>query len=266
VNVRLIASDLDGTLFSSAHRATPRTVAAVNAARDAGIHVVAVTGRSWFRGAALATSTGARLHHFIGSNGGHRIDLATGTLDERLCFSSTVVQSVVTSISTLLGPVGFGFELDEGLVWDERFVELSPMSIEGTRRQVTAPPHHRLTEVGKIFVIHPAVERVELVDLIEPLVPAEINVTTSGAVFAELTPVGADKGAALARLAGELGIDRSESVAFGDNQNDLSMLAWAGRGIAMANALPTVKAAADETTASNDDHGVAEVIEAILRA
>ncbi len=253
-------------MFSSAHLATPRTVAAVNAARDAGIHVVAVTGRSWFRGAALATSTGARLHHFIGSNGGHRIDLTTGTLDERLCFAPEVVESVVGSISARLGPVGFGFELGEGLVWDELFVELSPMSIEGTRRKPTASTRGRLTEVGKIFVIHPDVERVDLVDLVEPLVPADINVTTSGAVFVELTPAGADKGAALARLAETMGIDRMEIVAFGDNQNDLSMLSWAGRGIAMANALETVKAAADETTTSNDDHGVAKVIEAILRS
>ena len=262
--IRLIASDLDGTLFGPDHVPTPRTVAAMNCARDSGIHLVAVTGRSWFRGAALATSTGARLHHFIGSNGGHRVDLATGLLDERLCFDDATVSSMVRSLSAAVGPVGFGYELADGLVWDSRFVELSPISIQGTPRPVTAPPVDRLAEVGKIFVIHPLVERVDLVALVEPLVPTEINVTTSGAVFVELTPEGADKGAAVARLATELGIDRSEVVAFGDNQNDLSLLRWAGRGIAMGNALDLVKAAADETTASNTEHGVARVVEAIV--
>jgi Cof subfamily protein (haloacid dehalogenase superfamily) len=264
VAVRLIASDLDGTLFGEDHLPAPRTVAAVNAARDAGIHMVAATGRSWFRGAALATSTGARLHHFIGSNGGHRVDLATGKLDERLSFSDDAVRSLVSSLSAGLGPVGFGYELEGGLVWDDRFVEFSPINITGAAREVTAPPVGQLTEVGKMFVIHPDVERVDLVELVDPMVPSEVNVTTSGAVFVELTPAGADKGAALARLAAELGIDRTEAVAFGDNQNDLSMLTWAGRGIAMENALDLVKAIADETTTTNEDHGVARVIEAIL--
>lgn len=264
MGIRLIASDLDGTLFDSDHRPAPRTVRAVNAARDAGVHVVAATGRSWFRGAALATSTGARLHHFIGSNGGHRVDLSTGGMDERLCFSQATVRSLVASVTSELGPVGFGFELADGLVWDEHFVELSPISIDGNPRTVTAPPVDELAEVGKMFVFHPSVERVDLVDLVEPLVEEGTNVTTSGAVFVELTPPGADKGAAVARLADQLGIDRTEVLAFGDNQNDLSMLSWAGRGVAMGNALEMVKDAADEITGTNDDHGVAAVIEAML--
>lgn len=264
MTVRLIASDLDGTLFGPSHRPAPRTVEAVNAARDAGIHVVAATGRSWFRGAALATSTGARLHHFIGSNGGHRVDLATGRLEEQLCFAPDDVVSIVETLRSGLGDVGFGFELEDRLVWDDLFVGLSPVSIDGNTRAVTAPPVRELSSVGKIFVIHPHVEQVDLVVLIDPYVPAEINVTTSGAPFVELTPAGADKGAAVARLAEHLGIDRSEVVAFGDNQNDLSMLRWAGRGIAMGNAIDLVKDAADETTETNLNHGVATVIEAIL--
>ena len=89
--VRLIATDLDGTLFGSDHLPAPRTVAAVNAVRDAGIDVVVVTGRSHFSGAPLAVSTGARLRWFIGSNGGHRLDYASGDLEERLVFGPEIV-------------------------------------------------------------------------------------------------------------------------------------------------------------------------------
>ncbi|MEQ8839968.1 MAG: HAD hydrolase family protein [Acidimicrobiales bacterium] len=69
MDFRLIATDLDGTMFGPTHEPEPPTVDALNAAVDAGIIVVAATRRSWFGGAALATGTGARLEAFIGSNG-----------------------------------------------------------------------------------------------------------------------------------------------------------------------------------------------------
>jgi hydroxymethylpyrimidine pyrophosphatase-like HAD family hydrolase len=68
------------------------------------------------------------------------------------------------------------------------------------------------------------------------------------------------KASALATLAEEHGIDAADAVAFGDMPNDLPMLAWAGLGIAVANAHPEVLAAADEVVASNDDDGVAETL------
>ena len=82
MTIRLVASDLDGTLFDTDHRPAQRTVDAVNALVDAGIVVAAVTGRSWFGGVERATSTGARLDWFIGSNGGHRLNLGSDELDE----------------------------------------------------------------------------------------------------------------------------------------------------------------------------------------
>ena len=264
MDVRLIATDLDGTLFGADHRPTPETVAAVNAAVDAGIVVVAATGRSWFGGLALATDTGARLHQFIGSNGGHRIAIASGLLAERLTFDRRVVDDMVRSVSAALGDVGFGFELGDGIVWTERFVELTPTALDGRRRPVSPTPVARFGEIGKMFVAHPEVMGVELVHLVRPLVPAEINVTTSGVPFIELTPPGADKGAAVARFAATLGIDATQVVAFGDNQNDLSLFEWAGHAVAMGNALDMVKAAADEVTGTNVEHGVARVINRLV--
>jgi hydroxymethylpyrimidine pyrophosphatase-like HAD family hydrolase len=67
------------------------------------------------------------------------------------------------------------------------------------------------------------------------------------------------------RLTGQLGARRREVIAFGDNLNDHGLLGWAGRGIAMANADPDTIALADEVTASNDEDGVAVVLEALLR-
>ena len=88
--------------------------------------------------------------------------------------------------------------------------------------------------------------------------------TTSGVAFVELTPPGADKGTAVARLADQLGIASSDVLAFGDNQNDLTLFDWAGRSVAMGNALDMVKDVADEITETNVDCGVALVIEELL--
>lgn len=260
----MIATDLDGTLFGPDHRPAPRTVAAVNAAVEAGIHVCAATGRSWFTGLDLSMSTGARLHHFIGSNGGHRVHAPTRGIEERLVFTADIVREVLTRVAAGLGPVGFGFELADDMAWDEGFVTLSPVSLDGVRRRPTGAPRHRFDEIGKMFVAHPDLSTIELVEAVVPFVPEGVNVTTSGVSFVELTPAGADKGAAVGRLAARLGIDASEVLAFGDNQNDLTLLTWAGRGVAMGNALEMVKAVADETTSANTEHGVAAVIEDLL--
>ena len=80
----------------------------------------------------------------------------------------------------------------------------------------------------------------------------------------EISASGVSKATGLARLAEERGIDPGRAVAFGDMPNDLPMLAWAGRAVAVANAHPEVLALADEVTASNDEDGVARVLERLV--
>lgn len=264
VTIRLVASDLDGTLFSPAHVPEARTVAAVNALVDAGVVVAAVTGRSWFGGAQLATSTGARLDWFIGSNGGHRLNLHTEVLEERLVFDTGDLVDTVDALEDRLDDLGFGYEHHEGFWFSERFLEQFPTTVDGGPRRNTMHEQRERGDVGKLFVSHPEMHTTDLVELVRPHLPESMYVTTSGISFVEITPIGADKGAALARLCRILDIDRDEVVAFGDNHNDLTMLEWAGRGIAMGNAEPEVKEVADEVTATNEDFGVALILEELL--
>ena len=88
--------------------------------------------------------------------------------------------------------------------------------------------------------------------------------THSGAPFLEVMAAGVDKAWGVARLCERLGIDREDVVAFGDAPNDVEMLAWAGHGVAVANAVPEAREAADEVTASDEDDGVALVLERLL--
>jgi hypothetical protein len=87
---------------------------------------------------------------------------------------------------------------------------------------------------------------------------------SGGPKIIEIAAAGVSKATGLARLCDELKVDGSEVIAFGDMPNDLPMLRFAGRAIAVANAHPEVLAAAHEVTASNDEDGVARRIEALL--
>lgn len=91
-----------------------------------------------------------------------------------------------------------------------------------------------------------------------------LHVVRSHRFFVEGNPLQATKGQALARLAGWLGIARSEVMAIGDQGNDTDMVAWAGLGVAMGNAVPQVKAVADYIAPPVDEDGAAVAIERFL--
>lgn len=261
--VRLVASDLDGTLFGAHGVPEARTAAAVNAIVDRGIVFAAVTGRSHFGGADRVTATGATAQWFIGSNGGHRLNMATRELEERLLFEADHVASMIAELPQQIRGLGFGFEHATGFSYDDGFRMVYPEAFDGGPRRDSAP--WAADDIGKIFVTHRELGVDELVELASRAVPAGTQVSTSGGTFVELTPEGGAKGPGLARLCAKLGIDASEVVAFGDNNNDLSMLEWAGRGIAMANATADALAVADEVTTSNTEFGVAVVLEQLVR-
>ncbi len=88
--------------------------------------------------------------------------------------------------------------------------------------------------------------------------------THSGVGLVEISAAGVDKASALAWLCASDGIAPGEVIAFGDMPNDLPMLRWAGRGVAVANAHPDVLAGADEIARSNEEDGVAHIIAALL--
>ena len=110
----------------------------------------------------------------------------------------------------------------------------------------------------------------DLVPLEEGLrqeVGARINVYRSEAFYLEVVPKGIDKAASLARLLERVRIKKEEVIAIGDGYNDLTMIQFAGLGVAMANAQPPVKANADQVTRyTNDEDGVAHFIDDLMKA
>jgi hydroxymethylpyrimidine pyrophosphatase-like HAD family hydrolase len=117
--------------------------------------------------------------------------------------------------------------------------------------------------VAKLFLRHEAHAIEVVAEVARELAGTDASVTLPGSWTVEVSAAGVSKAAALAELCDELGIAATEVLALGDYPNDLPMLAWAERGIAVANAHPEVLAAADEVTASNDEDGVALVLETL---
>jgi Cof subfamily protein (haloacid dehalogenase superfamily) len=119
--------------------------------------------------------------------------------------------------------------------------------------------------VAKLLARHPEMTSDELMARAREAAGETATVTHSSANgLVEISGAGVSKAFALEELAAERNIKAEEVMAFGDMPNDLPMLAWAGHGVAVANAHPDVLDVADEVTASNDDDGVALVLERLL--
>jgi hypothetical protein len=103
-----------------------------------------------------------------------------------------------------------------------------------------------------------------LMAVVEPIVGERLAVTTSGLDWIQLAPPLVSKAALLDSVCTRLGVEASEVIAVGDNHNDLAMLAWAGTSMAVANAVPDVLAVVDRTLPSNEDHGVALLLEELV--
>ena len=108
---------------------------------------------------------------------------------------------------------------------------------------------------------HPALPLPDLLRVTRAIAGDVAVVTHSGTVFVEISAAGVTKAAALEGLCARLGVEAARVVACGDMPNDLPMFHWAGHGVAVANAHPDVLVAADEVTLSNDEDGVARVLE-----
>ncbi|MDH6119519.1 HAD family hydrolase [Kitasatospora sp. GAS204B] len=270
---RLIATDLDGTLLCHGGTVSERTAAALAAAEDAGLQVVFVTGRPprWMR--LLSGHIGGH-GVAICSNGGAVYDVRRERLLESFPLSGQDARAVVARLRERLPEIAFAFEYEQGFAREPHYE--TPMWGDDEAHAI-APAELLLADGGtgeyagaalgsyKILAKHPDRDPdaflAEAREAVGPL--AEIT-RSSPIPLLEISARGVTKASTLARWCAELDIDRSEVVAFGDMPNDLEMLAWAGTSYAVANAHPEVLAAVAQHTLSNQDDGVARVIEELI--
>jgi hydroxymethylpyrimidine pyrophosphatase-like HAD family hydrolase len=197
------------------------------------------------------------------ANGAIDYDIGSGRWLALRPLSRTTAWRTVTALA---GPdVGFAVETGERVVYEHgAFVPGDSPDVRlGVRDLVDL--FDAGTPIVKLLVRSLSRNADELVAVARAAVGDEVEATHSGGRgLLEISAPGVSKVAGLARLCAERGIAADEVMAFGDMPNDLDMLQWAGAGYAVANAHPSVLAAVARRTASNDDDGVAQVLEALV--
>ena len=159
--------------------------------------------------------------------------------------------------------VCFAVEMGLRFGWDARYSSIPGALLDPGG--ITADIDLLLQEpVTKLIVRHPEIEFEQLLDVALGLDLTACEITHSTMEFLEISRRGIDKAAALIQTAEKFGLTSAEVIAFGDMPNDLPMLRWAGHSVAVANAHPDVLTAAGAVTASNDDDGVAMMLERLL--
>lgn len=259
----LVALDLDGTLLRSDLTLSERSRHAIAEVTTAGHSVALITARHWLGARAIAADAGA-VDHLICSNGAIVYDLKTQAVRDQVNLDIEVARAFIKQVRADIPEVGVGWETATGGYRDSVFHALS---------DPTPTPYRRIVQlreeidddllITKLLVGHGTLQCHEVIERL-PVDAHAVHVWNSGGWFAEVTSPKVSKAHALATLADELGLTSADVIAIGDQPVDIPMLRWAGRGIAMANAHPDVLAAVHEHTASNEDDGVALVLEALL--
>ncbi len=267
--MKLIAFDLDGTLLTADKRLTPENEAALRRAAEAGIVLVPATGR--FYGAIPENVRSLPwLRYFITINGASVWDAA----ERRALLRAEIPWPRAVELMEYLDglPVIYDcYQDDWGWITQDHYDRAAdfapnPHALDMLQRMRTPVPELKahLAEVGHgvqkvmMFFRDPELRSRSMEDL-KTRFP-DLAVTSSIPRNVELNSQAAQKGLALERLAALLDIPISETAAFGDDLNDLSMLRAAGLGVAMENACPEAKAAADYVTASCEESGVAPAL------
>jgi hydroxymethylpyrimidine pyrophosphatase-like HAD family hydrolase len=255
----VVATDLDGTIVRSDGTISARTRDALGLAVDAGATVVIVTGRPprWMHDIAVQTG-----HHGLAvcANGALVYDLRTETILESHPLGVDVARELVSSLRTAIPGLGFAVEtVDSEFGHEPAYRPRWPTDgalVAGMEALLSRP-------LAKLLARHDGLDSDELLARARAVVDEATATMTHSSRdgLLEISAAGISKATTLAAVVARTSHVASDVVAFGDMPNDLPMLAWAGHSVAVANAHPEVLAVVDEVTTSNDDDGVALVLE-----
>lgn len=259
----LVALDIDGTLLHYSGEPADGVADAVAAVRETGHHVVLATGRSAFSTVEAAGQLGIDAGWLVCSNGSVIARLDGGSnggfrVEEVVTFDPAPVLEVMAAefpdAYFAVEEVGVGFRMNkpfpEGeLGGEHRVVDVSELAGSHVTRLIVRSPEHTSAE------FHDLVAAVGLTD---------VTYAIGWTAWMDVAPQGVTKASALEDLRGRLGVEAHRTVAVGDGSNDVEMLGWAGRGVAMGHADDAVRAAADEVTGTIEESGAVSVLRSLL--
>ena len=273
-DIKLVALDLDGTLFDNSSRISKRNLTAIRSITDKGIHVVISTGRP-FEGIPFDQIKGTGINYAITANGSGIYEISTG----KCLYENAMDEELVTPILNFLLTRDIHMDAFIGgkgytpVQCVETAQKLTvPSSIKNyiitTRTRLDNIPqfiHENQLKVQKMTLnFYPAADGT-LIDreTVRKFLVSNPSITTvcGGYNNLEFTRADANKGVGLRKLAEILGVNPDATMAIGDTENDLAIIEAAGIGVAMGNATDAVKARADYVTTTNTKDGVAAAIE-----
>lgn len=274
MGIKLIATDLDGTLLDDKKQVPERNMQALKACAAAGIEIVLATGRT-VQGIPEELKSLPGTRYVITTNGAVVADLKKDcTIDScrmSAAKAAEVMQLAADSSYDIMYDAyidGQGFTMEPFFSNLLQYVESEGMAdlVRKTRLVIPDTIEHVVKQgrdVDKINLFFANMDEKEKFRL-ELKAVEGILVSSSIPNNLEINAQGADKGGALIRLAAYLNIEAAETMAFGDGENDLSMMEKAGVGVAMENGEASVRKAADYVTLTNEEAGVAAAIEKFI--
>lgn len=264
---KLIALDMDGTLLTTDKRVSERNKAAIKKAEAKGVKIVLASGRpligliKYLKELDLLKDE----DYVLSFNGGLVQNTRTHKIVSKLPLKGKDLKYIY-KISKELNINIHAFSAKDGLI-APKVSKYTEHEAEINEIEINIKDFNEIDDeedIIKVMMIDPH----EILDPAIEKLPTEVykkySVFKSAPFFLEFTNKEVDKGLGLKKLGEYLGINREEIIACGDAGNDLSMVKYAGLGVAMGNATEEVKESADFITSSNDEDGIAEVIEKFI--
>lgn len=261
---KLIAVDVDGTLINDERKITEKTRMALIEAQKQGHKVVIASGRSPKGVYDLAKELEMDVHEsYISNQNGtiitdmktkevvieHHLDIELAK--EILQFSESLdIDYMIYHKDKVYSNKKETYKLDEVI---EKNYDVEVIIDPDLSTNLNFEPYNILFSQEPDRIVEPA-------KIIEEKYGSISNTMFSSPYYFELMPAGVTKGSSLVEIANYLGIDQKDIIAFGDHQNDMSMIEMAGVGIAMGNAIDELKNIADEITLTNNQDGIAEYL------
>jgi HAD superfamily hydrolase (TIGR01484 family) len=260
---KLVALDIDGTLYENVPATGaveevihPPVLEAIDRAVEAGTHIVLSTGRSTFGITGVwdqlrLPRNGDGKVLTVASNGSVTFSYAPVEVLSAVTFDAREIVSMllehVPQAAVAVEEIGVGYRINRPFPEGEITGQMTLQSVE----ELVAEP------VTRVIIRDPHSSEEEFVALAERLGLQGTNYFIGWTAWLDLAPDGVTKASGLAQVAERLGVDRSEVLAIGDGRNDVEMLRWAGRGVAMGQAPLEVQEAADDVTRTVAEDGVA---------
>lgn len=269
--IKLVATDLDGTLLRSDGTVSDRTRDALQAASAAGLLVVFVTGRPprWLDD--VADQTG-HLGVAVGANGAVIYDLRVEKVLRAHTLESAAATRIGAELRERFPEVAYAVEYVDGFAAEPDYVHdwtVNP-AVDRRGNPIPSPPIGPLGRIAdrnllKLLAKDKGRDVDEFLAHADSVLAGRASITHSSSIgLLEIAAPGVTKATGLAEVAASHGISAGEVVAIGDMPNDVPMLEWAGTSYAVGNAHPDARAAADAVVGTNDEDAVALVVEQAL--